>query len=346
MADTQSRKWQITINNPLDKDWTHDKIKLSLGDIKDVSYWCMCDEVGLKEHTHHTHFFIYRKNAIRFSKIKKLFPEAHIESAKGTCKENRDYIRKEGKYENSNKTETNLRDTFEEYGECPAEEQGKRNDLETLYDMIKDGYTDYQILEENPNYMKRLNDISRVREVMRYEQFKNVTREIHCEYWYGKAGSGKTSGILNRYGFENVYRITDSHNPWDGYRGQDIVVFEEFQCDFFDITKLLIWLDIYPLELPCRYNNKTACFTKVYFTSNLALDLQYTWIQREQPELWRAFLRRIHCVKEFGKDGNITDYKNMDEYMTRFRTLPRGYYTPFDSDAEQQSFMYLMGENN
>jgi hypothetical protein len=320
MADSQSRKWQITINNPVDKGWTHDKIKLSFSDIKDISYWCLCDEVGLKEHTHHTHIFIYRKNTLRFSKIKKTFPEAHIEAAKGTCQENRDYIRKEGKYENSNKTETNLRDTFEEYGECPKEEQGKRNDLETLYDMIKDGYTDYQILEENPNYMKRLNDISRVRELMRYEQFKHTTRELHVEYWSGKGGIGKTSGVFKQYGYENVYRVTDFRNPWDGYRGEDVVLFDDFISSNYEISKLLIWLDIYPLELPCRYNNKTACYTKVIFTSNLPLAKQYTYIQTDCPELWKALLRRIHCVKVFDENGHITDYQNIDEYI-------RGYYT-------------------
>ena len=44
MADTQSRKWLVTINNPKDKELTHDVIKRLLGSIKDVAYWCMCDE--------------------------------------------------------------------------------------------------------------------------------------------------------------------------------------------------------------------------------------------------------------------------------------------------------------
>jgi hypothetical protein len=325
MADSQSRKWQITINNPIEHGWTHDKIKLAFSEIKDLGYWCMCDEVGLKEHTHHTHVFIYRKNTMRFSKIKKTFPEAHIESAKGTCIENRDYIRKEGKYETSNKTETNLRDTFEEFGECPKEEQGKRTDLETLYDFIKDGYSDFQILEENPNYMKRLNDIQRVREVMRYEQFKHVTRELHVEYWSGKGGVGKTSGVFKQYGYENVYRVTDFMHPWDGYRGQDVVLFDDFISSNYEISKLLIWLDIYPLELPCRYNNKTACYTKVIFTSNFSLDSQYTWIQRDNKQLWEALLRRIHCVKVFDENGHITDYKNMDDYIKRYSTDKDGF---------------------
>ena len=300
MANTQCRKWQITINNPIDKGWSHDKIKIALSDFKDLDYWCLCDEIGNKEHTLHTHIFLYRKTAIRFSKVKKTFPEAHLEAAQGTCEENRAYIRKEGKYENSNKAETNLKDTFEEFGECPKEEQ------DTLYDMIKDGYTTFEILEENPNYMKRMNDIDRVREAIRYEQFKNVVRQVHVEYWWGHSGAGKTSGIYALYDndYSKVYRVTDYRNPWDGYKGQDVVLFEEFHSDV-EIGKMLVWLDIYPLDLPCRYNNKTACYTKVYITSNESLYQQYKYIQKEAPETWNAFERRIHCIKEFGHDGKI-----------------------------------------
>ena len=69
----------------------------------------------------------------------------------------------------------------------------------------------------------------------------------------------------------------------------------------------MIWLDIYPLQLPCRYNNKTACYTKVYFTSNKPLTSQYIWLQSDEPETWKAFTRRIHKVKKFMDDGTIKE---------------------------------------
>lgn len=303
-----TRKWQLTINNPLDHGFTHDVIKDKLSSIKNIKYWCMCDEVGLETNTYHTHIFLTRNTALSFEYIKNLFPVAHIDPCKGTCFENRAYIRKEGqKFIDNGKVETNLPETFEEYGECPQEEQGKRNDLTVLYDMIKEGKSDYEILEENPSYMKRLNTISQVRETLKFQLFKNKVRsDMHVEYWYGASGTGKTSGIYDMYGFDNVYRVTDYKNPWDGYSGQDVVVFEEFRSDI-DISKILIWLDIYPLQLPCRYNNKTACYTKVFFTSNKPLTSQYIWLQSDEPETWKAFIRRIHNVKKFMDDGTIKD---------------------------------------
>ena len=61
-----------------------------------------------------------------------MFPQAHIDYCFGTNQQNRAYIRKEGDYENSEKAITNLKDTFEENGECPEENQGSRTDLTEL----------------------------------------------------------------------------------------------------------------------------------------------------------------------------------------------------------------------
>lgn len=317
--DLQSRKWMITINNPLKWGFTHEKIREELNAIKNVDYWALCDEVGLKEHTPHTHIIFYRKGAIRWSTLNKHFPCGKSETLRGTLNQARDYIRKEGKFKGSSKEETNLKDTFEESGFCPIESQGSRNDLNALYDLIKDGKTDYEILEENPFYMDRLDKISRCREIIRYEQFKNCTRDVHVEYWYGTAGTGKTSGVFALHNnFSDVYRVLDWRNPWDGYKGQDIVLFDEFRSSLYEINEMLVWLDRYPLELRCRYANKQACFTKVYICSNLSLESQYMELQRFEKSTWEAFLRRINVVKYFDDKG-VHEYPTVDSYINRFK---------------------------
>ena len=48
--------------------------------------------------TKHMHIFIYSKSPIRFSTLKNRFPVAHIDKANGSVIENRDYLRKEGKW--------------------------------------------------------------------------------------------------------------------------------------------------------------------------------------------------------------------------------------------------------
>ena len=321
-TDTRSRKWMITINNPLDKGFTHDKIKDVLTSVRSLDYWAMCDEIGNEKHTLHTHIVIHRTGALRFSTLQKLFPSgSQLDMLRGTLQQARDYIRKEGKYKGSSKEETNLKNTFEESGIVPDEHQGRRSDLIALYDMIKDGKSNYEILEDNPNYMMELDKVERCREILRYEEFKNVTRQMHVEFWFGDPGTGKTSGVYSlNGGYDKVYRITDSRNPWDGYKGQDVILFDDFRTSDFDITLMLKWLDIYPLELPCRYNNKQACFTKVYFTSNVPFDKLYSETQTHDSKTWEAFCRRIDIIKEF-RGGSVDEYKGYIDYSVN-RWLP------------------------
>ena len=50
------RKFQLTINNPLEHGFTHEIIRQNLEQLKSCLYWCLCDEIG--EHgTPHTHIY-------------------------------------------------------------------------------------------------------------------------------------------------------------------------------------------------------------------------------------------------------------------------------------------------
>lgn len=314
---TRSRKWLLTINNPLEHDLSHEKIFEILNSFKAVKYWCLCDETG-DNGTHHTHLLLYGENAIKFSVVKKKFPSAHIDYCRGTVSENRDYIRKEGKYKGSTKEETNHPETFEESGDMPMERQGQRNDIIDLYDMIKSGMTNYEILETNPECMNWLDKIERCRYILKQEEFKNTFRHLEVYYCFGKAGCGKTRHVMEKYGYENVSRVTDYKHPFDNYKGQDVVIFEEFRSSL-KIQDMLNYLDGYPLDLPCRYNNKIACFTKVYIISNLSLYDQYTDVQRNFSETWNAFLRRISNVMIFSDKGihkmSVDEFKHGWRYV-------------------------------
>ena len=155
--DTQSRKWLLTIENPSDHDLTHDILIDKLNTLK-VDYFCLCDEIG-KEGTYHTHLFIYSENQKRFSTIKNTFPSAHIDKAFGTCQQNRDYVRKEGKWADTEKKETNLPETFEEFGEVPDEQQGKRSDFIALHEMLDKGYSDAEIMESLPKFLLQMDNL-------------------------------------------------------------------------------------------------------------------------------------------------------------------------------------------
>ena len=88
-------------------------------------------------------------------------------------------------------------------------------------------------------------------------------------------------------------------------RGKNLV-FEEFHSNV-PIGDMLNYLDIYPLKLPARYQDKQALYTKVYITSNVPLDQQYREVQRNMPEVWNALLRRITKCLEFKGNGVVVE---------------------------------------
>lgn len=329
-TEIKSRKWQITLNNPQPKGYTHEKIKAELHALKSLKYYCMSDEIG---NTYHTHIYVCFSSPVRFSTLKNRFPQAHLEKAYGSSNENKDYIYKNGKWVNDKKKETNLADTHEEWGTLPEERQGARNDYAELYELIQEGKSNFAIIDEKPDFINQLERIDRVRQIVQEEAFKEIFRNLSVSYFYGETGSGKTRSIMENFGYSNVYRVTNYKHPFDQYQGQDVIVFEEFQSSL-PINQMLIYLDGYPIALPCRYADKIACYTKVYILSNIDIREQYTDIQHHNEETWKAFLRRINTIKVFTQN-NAREY-TVKDYFDAFRYLTEKELQeiPFDNHKD------------
>lgn len=294
------RKFQLTINNPTDHGFTHDRIKCYLHEFPGIMYWCMCDEVG-EQGTPHTHVFVLFKNSVMFETLHKRFYGAHIEQANGSNKDNRDYIRKEGKWQDDAKHETNLADTFEEWGELPPERSHRENQSEQIMKMVRNGKSNAEILAEIPTAFNKLHYIEQARQTLIQDKFKDTWRKLNVTYLWGGTGAGKTRSVMDTYGYSKVYQVTNYDHPFDGYTGQDVIIFEEFRSSL-KIDDMLKFLDGYPLMLPCRYADKVACYTKVFIISNISLEQQYPNVQVDNPETWAAFRRRIHDVMHMTND--------------------------------------------
>lgn len=298
-----SRKFQLTINNPADHGFDHERIKSILSEFPGVLYWCMCDEIG-EQGTPHTHVYTVFKNSVMFDTLHKRFYGVHIEQANGSNKENRDYVRKEGKWLDDAKHETNLTNTFEEWGELPPDRSKQETQAEKIMQMVFDGKTNAQILTEIPGAYSKLNYIEQARQTLLEERYKDSWRKLEVTYLWGDTGAGKTRSVMEAYGYSKVYQVTDYAHPFDGYKGQEIIIFEEFRSSL-KVDDMLKYLDGYPLQLPCRYANKVACYTKVFIISNIPLKAQYPNVQTDNPETWAAFRRRIHYVQRMTKDFEL-----------------------------------------
>lgn len=314
--NTSTRKWHITINNPLDHGFDHEKI-IEVLQLFAPSYFCLCDEMSTTG-TLHTHIYIEAHSGIRFGTIKGRFPTAHIEKAKGNARQNRVYIQKGGKWEDTEKASTVIPDTFFEWGEIPPEKEEKPSRMAQLVQDVQAGLSTVEIIEKDPSMAFRVREIELLRQTLLAEKYSSENRKLEVTYLYGATGTGKTRSIFEAHNPRDICRITNYRAgkgiSFDNYTGQDILVFEEFNSQI-SLEEMLNFLDVYPLSLPARYNDRVACFTKVYITSNQSLDRQYRSEQTSRPETWKAFLRRIHNIQEVLPDGTFRIQKMNGELI-------------------------------
>lgn len=305
----QSRKWLMTINNPQDSGLDHSEITRILM-LMNISYFCLVDEVATTG-TPHTHIFIYRQTPIRFNTLKNKFPIAHIDKSLGSCQDNRNYLRKEGKWAETDKADTNLIETFEEFGDIPNEKQEGNPDYAELLEDVENGLSTGEIVKNKPKFIFRVNGIDDLRNTLKADTYLNTFRQVEVIYIYSSLPEiDRTSYIYNQHIYSDICRITNYDKNgevrFDGYNGQDVIVFENFSSQI-SIEYMLNYINIYPIALPARYKDRVACFTKVYISSHIPLNRQYVAIQEDNPTIWNTFLMRIHKMIEFTPEGEVLE---------------------------------------
>lgn len=150
--------------------------------------------------------------------IKDVFPLAHIEHMRGSSEQAVEYC---------TKTDTRVLAPVT-WGEFP--EQGKRNDWIDIYNMIREGKPNEDIrYRYTSQYIMYRTRIQSIRQEVLEEEFQEKIRNVVVIYLSDKTGTGKSRYILEKYGYSNVYRISNYKNPFDSYKGQDVLVFEEFR---------------------------------------------------------------------------------------------------------------------
>lgn len=332
---TRARKFMLTIQaSQIEAGWTHDKIKEALAQFK-LQYWAMVNEIGNETHQLHTHVVLYRQTSgIRLSTIREIFPDIHCDVLRGTIEESRNYLLKTGKYAGTEKADTTVKNTFEEWGEIPLEPgRGHSSNLVRMQNLVKDGYTDLEILDAIPELTDKLTSIQRYRQLVIEENAREF-RHMTVVYCYGVTGAGKTSGVYAQYKDNpgcictiNSYQGTGIFDSYDSSRCQ-VLLLDEFR-NSLPISLTLALLDGQYQVINCRYSNRVATHTRVYIISNIPLLDQYRNIQQEEPETWKAFLRRINTVRHYYAVGKYHDY-TVEEYLhaVRYGLLDKWESTP------------------
>ena len=321
--DKQSRAYTLCFHNIKETGFDHSKIKQILNSFSNLTYYCIADEIGLETNKLHSHCFFQTVNPTRFSTVLNRFVGADlkIEESKGNAQQNRDYVFKTGKWANDMKAEQKLPETQEEWGTLPISQQGRRTDLIAMYDLVKEGKSNAEILEIcGETAIKHVDKINKLRHDYLVDKFKGTRRlDLKVHYITGKTGTGKSRDILDTHGDSNVYRVTDYQHPFDSYQLEPVIVFEEFRSSL-RLQDMLNFLDIYPVNLPARYSPRVCCASTIYIVSNWDFEQQYSEIQKDpdQKSTYQAWIRRFNGYAKVYYDlGKYIEYDSIQSYLKR-----------------------------
>lgn len=264
MEKTRARNWFLTINNYTDED-----ISYSRG--YKCEYILIGKEVG-EQGTPHLHLYFELKSQKTFSKIKKEFPRANIQVAKGNAEQNKNYLSKQ-----------NL---IYEFGE--AKLQGKRTDLQNAREILEDTGKISDVILEATSYQS----IRMCECYLKYHERKRSWKPV-VKWYYGKTGTGKSKSAYEESS-EDVYTTGKTIKWWEGYDANEHVVIDDFRKDFCCFHELLKLLDRYPYRVECKGGSRQLLATQIIITS--AYHPKDIYEGREDIQ---QLIRRINEIKKF-----------------------------------------------
>ena len=255
-------------------------------------------ETGSKTEKKHLQCYIELTNGSTMSATKKIFGgKSHLENRRGTMFEAWTYCELEVA-------------PFYTKGEAPMHDEVILSIWDKIALDIENGAGEFELAHTYPSsYARYSTGIMRLI-ALRDKRLLNTWRDIKVTYIWGPTGTGKTRHVMDMFEDKwQVHRVSNYKNPFDGYEGQDVILFEEFRSSIPQ-EQMLIYLDGYHQLLPCRYADKVGKYTQVFFATNIPFDEQYRGQQENHPETHAAFTRRFQEFHHMDSDGKTTIISN------------------------------------
>ena len=332
MSESISKSWLCVLCNPEENGITgtpqeivNKIIELWIADHPQgacAATYCIAED-GLK----HCHAVLEDDKSMRFSSVKKTYPEMHIEPTKGTKEEAKQYIAKEGKF--AEKVEKVVYSN--QHGEIQGC-QGHRSDLEKIDGLIQEGKTPREIKASSFTFRKYSNIINDAYYDKRYGETP-LLRDVKVYWHVGKSGTGKTytlKSLADEYGESSIYFVNTYEYGFDKYGGEPILILDELR-DQLKYADLLSILDGYKVQIPCRYSNVYSLWNEVHITSVWPPEAVYhSLVGFNEADSFEQLKRRITTVVYHYKadDGFCTYEKPMNDY-TNYKDLQDEAEDPF-----------------
>lgn len=198
--------------------------------------------------------------------------------------------------------------TDEEYKDWyearPVLAQGKRNDLGFVKDAIDSGTSVGEIIATSGAGFAA--GAKHLQFFMHYEAYKKRRTEFvmpEVFVYYGATGTGKTRKAYEdtSYDLAETWRWTPGAGAtfFDGYCGQDNVIFDEFRGQI-PLGNMLTLLDGYPMTVQVKGSSVHWSPIKVILTSPIHPKEWYTSMGDDKID---QLLRRIKRIVRFDKIG-------------------------------------------
>lgn len=227
----QSSNWVFTLNNYTEQE------------VADISTWVnkgargigYSKEVG-ESGTPHLQGFICMTKKCGLKKIKALNNRMHIEVMRGKIKDSEKYCSKQA--------------SLSIIGDMPTEKAPKSKVQEQMWDEVKSGsITEAELLQKYGGhygrYYKAVGHCLRL--AKKPKTYQRIERPANA-IWFGPAGSGKTWAA-------EEFAIQAEHSMWkmpvsqlksnwyDGYNGEDIILYDDFRGSCIQPQEFLNLLD-------------------------------------------------------------------------------------------------------
>lgn len=291
--DRPSRVWCFTINQ---RDGEEEPL-VPMWDEETMAYMCYQKEMAPTTGTVHLQGVVKTKKPTRMPGLKKILrvPHAHVE----ICRD----VAASVKY--CQKTETRIPGT-EPVIKGELKTPGQRSDLEVLAEAVLGSRkrTLAELARELPGPMlKHYKNVQGMRSVL----FPACAMARTCVLLWGATGTGKTRYVYDNYYDEDIYSVFDIKNPWfDGYDGQQVVLFDECGPQMMHYDRMKRFTDRYPVQVPVKGGCVNWNAKLIFLTSNIHMS---GWWKDMNHSDYEAMERR---VKIFRIPDEVDE---LDEYL-------------------------------
>lgn len=240
-----------------------------------------CPTSGRKHHQLFCYFWKARTTGARsLKKIGSMWGETHcnVEPMRGKITENEAYCSKESR--------------LIEMGEKPK--QGARGDLDETKQLILDGsLTADDILEENPQMYHQYGRTIEKLEILALR--KKWRKWMTKGTWItGPSKSGKSEKAFENYDPSTHYLKNLNEEWWDGYKGQPIVILNEFRGQI-KFSELLDLVDKHPKMVKWRGRESVPFLARELIITSI--HTPYECYANVHDEPWEQFDRRFQIVE-------------------------------------------------